>query len=103
MPQGLFSGFPKQIIREFFPQNREIHAENRDFSSALRASSSSIGGFWDFFFEESKIISVHRDGPARPFPYDTQAVWILRLSDDRTLFSGVSRVTRATKLAQMDA
>src|ERR1700722_13821227 len=53
--------------------------------------------------EGLKIISVHRDRPARAFPDDTQTVRILRTSDDRTLFFGVSRMARATKLTEMDA
>jgi hypothetical protein len=60
-------------------------------------------GIPDFFFEQLKIISVHGDGPARAFPDDTQAIRILRPSDDRTLFFGVSGMASATKLTQMDA
>jgi hypothetical protein len=32
VPQGLFSEFPKQTIREIFPKNREFYADNREFS-----------------------------------------------------------------------
>jgi hypothetical protein len=31
VPQGLFSKFPKQIIREKFPTNREFYTNNREF------------------------------------------------------------------------
>ncbi|MGA2058566.1 MAG: hypothetical protein ABSG88_25095 [Bradyrhizobium sp.] len=32
VPQGLFSEFPKQTIREIYPKNREFQADNREFS-----------------------------------------------------------------------
>jgi hypothetical protein len=40
-PPGLFRKFPKQTIREIFPTNREVQADNREF----RDKSGSVHFF----------------------------------------------------------
>jgi hypothetical protein len=46
---------------------------------------------------------VYRDRPTRAIPDDTQTIWILGRSDDRSPFFGVSRMTRTTEFTQVDA